>query len=256
MREACPEAHLLKLGTMGEYGTPGVTIPEGFFEIQEAGGLKATLPFPKAPGSFYHATKVHDTTNLEMANRIWGIRATDVMQGVVYGTRTSDMSHSAYRTRFDFDSIFGTVINRFCVQAILGLPLTVYGQGNQIRGFLPLIDSIRCMRLILENPAEKGEYRVFNQLEDVYSINKLANAVARAGESVGLNVEIDNIPNPRVEKENHFFGVECSKLKAIGYEPTTDMHEVLRVMLEDLFEVKDRLADTEDSIMPKVQWAD
>ncbi|MEO8396489.1 MAG: NAD-dependent epimerase/dehydratase family protein, partial [Chloroflexota bacterium] len=142
MREVCPQAHLVKLGTMGEYGTPNVDIPEGFFEV-EFRGRKDKMPFPRQPGSFYHLTKVHDTHNTIFACRIWNLSATDIMQGVVFGTQIDAMgSDPRLRSRLDFDQCFGTAVNRFCCQAVIGHPLTLYGSGSQTRGFLPLRDSM------------------------------------------------------------------------------------------------------------------
>jgi len=161
MKETCPNAHLLKLGTMGEYGTPNVDIPEGFFTI-EYRGRRETLPFPRQAGSWYHQTKVHDSNNVMFACRVWGLRSTDIMQGVVFGTRTDEMGDDVrLRTRFDFDQCFGTALNRFCAQAVVGVPLSLYGRGRQRRGFLPLRDSMQCLTIALENPPIDGEYRVF-----------------------------------------------------------------------------------------------
>ena len=180
----CPHAHLVKLGTMGEYGTPNIDIPEGFFEI-EYRGRKDTLPFPRQAGSWYHQTKVHDSNNIMMACKIWGLRSTDIMQGVVYGTRIDEMGNDErLLTRFDFDQCFGTAINRFCAQAVIGHPLTPYGKGHQKRGFLPLRDSMQCLTIAIENPPKKGEYRVFNQFEEVYDLYELAIKVQKVGNGV------------------------------------------------------------------------
>ena len=179
MRDICPEAHLVKLGTMGEYGTPGVDIPEGFFEV-EFRGRKDRLPFPRQAGSWYHWSKVHGSNNIMFASKIWGIRATDIMQGVVFGTRHDSMGdEEQLLTRLDFDQAFGTAINRFCCQSVIGHPLTPYGKGHQKRGFLPLRDSMQCLTLAIENPAQEGEYRVFNQFEEVYDITDLALTVQK-----------------------------------------------------------------------------
>jgi len=184
MRDVCPHAHLVKLGTMGEYGTPNIDIPEGFFEI-EYRGRKDTLPFPRQAGSWYHQTKVHDSNNIMMACKIWGLRSTDIMQGVVYGTRIDEMGNDErLLTRFDFDQCFGTAINRFCAQAVIGHPLTPYGKGHQKRGFLPLRDSMQCLTIAIENPPKKGEYRVFNQFEEVYDLYELAIKVQKVGNGV------------------------------------------------------------------------
>ena len=142
-----PDCHLVKLGTMGEYGTPNIDIEEGYITI-EHNGRKDVLPFPKQPGSFYHLSKVHDSHNIAFTCKAWGIRATDLNQGVVYGTVTDEVTmDEALINRFDYDEVFGTVLNRFCAQAALGYPLTVYGKGGQTRGFLDIRDTVRCVEI-------------------------------------------------------------------------------------------------------------
>jgi len=254
LKEICPHAHLLKLGTMGEYGTPNVVIPEGFFEI-EYRGRKDTLPFPRQANSWYHQTKVHDTNNIMMACRLWGLRSTDIMQGVVYGTRIDEMGDDERMlTRLDFDECFGTAINRFCCQAVIGHPLTLYGQGHQKRGFLPLRDSMQCLSLALENPPDEGEYRVFNQFEEVYDLTELAHKVQKIGNALGLNVEIQNLDNPRKENEDHFYQADHKHLLDLGYKPTSDMDVELKTMLSDLIRYKNRIEEKVDSLVPNIRW--
>jgi UDP-sulfoquinovose synthase len=253
MKEISPDSHLVKLGTMGEYGTPNVDIPEGFFEL-EYNGRKDHLPFPRLPGSMYHLTKVHDSANTHFACRIWKLRATDIMQGVVYGTRTAEMVDDTLLTRFDFDECFGTVINRYCAEAAIGHPLTPYGAGKQKRGFIDLIDSIQCLRIAVENPAQKGEYRVFNQLDEVYSIGELAGLVVQAGKSIGLEIKVHHLPNPRVEKEEHHYNVIHDHLKNLGFKPTRQIMETITIMLRDLLKNKDRIAHYSDAILPRTSW--
>ena len=253
MKDLCPDAHLVKLGTMGEYGTPNVPIPEGFFEI-EYRGRKDTLPFPRQPGSYYHLSKVHDTHNIMLACKIWGLKSTDLMQGVVYGTWTDEtQADERLVTRFDFDGVFGTVVNRFCVQADIGYPLTVYGTGGQTRGYINLRDSIRCMQLAIENPPDNGEYRVFNQFTEIFSIREIADNVKEAAERLGMEISVDHIDNPRVEAEEHFFEADHRKLLDLGLEPHK-MVDALEGMLRDLIEYKDREAARENVIAPKVRW--
>ena len=212
IRDISPETHLVKLGTMGEYGTPNVDIPEGFFEI-EYRGRKDRLPFPRQAGSWYHWSKVHGSNNIMFACRIWNLRATDIMQGVVFGTRIDAMGDDpVMATRLDFDQAFGTAVNRFCCQAVIGHPLTPYGKGHQRRGFLPLRDSMQCLTLALENPAREGEYRVFNQFEEVYDVTELALKVQKVGRSLGLDVEINNLENPRNELEVHEYRADHQHL--------------------------------------------
>lgn len=277
MKEVCPNAHLLKLGTMGEYGTPGVPIPEGFFpkgsrwdypvtkDVWKDEGLVTPnrsysviegMMFPRQAGSWYHLSKVHDTHNIEFACRNWGLRSTDVMQGVVYGTSLPFLrDQPELCTRFDFDECFGTVINRFCVQAITNLPLTVYGKGNQKRGFLPLCDSIQCLTLALENPPEEGEYRVFNQLDQVYSINQLAAEVAKAARGFGIGATIKSVPNPRKELESHSYRPEVKRLYDLGYSPQGDLQTELYHMIQELLPHRNRIEESRNCIAPTTQWA-
>ena len=254
MRDITPDAHLLKLGTMGEYGTPNVDIPEGFFEI-EFRGRKDTLPFPRQPGSFYHLTKVHDSANIMFACRMWGLRSTDIMQGVVFGTRIDAMGDDERLvTRLDFDQAFGTAINRFCAQAAIGLPITPYGKGAQTRGFLPLRDSIQCFTLALETPPEEGEYRVFNQFEETYVISELAEMVREVADRLGLNPEVRHLENPRKEMEEHYFNPDHSKLLELGYEPTHDIKTEIEAVLKDLIKNKSRIEARSESLLPDIRW--
>jgi UDP-sulfoquinovose synthase len=256
IRDIVPDAHLLKLGTMGEYGTPNIDIPEGFFEV-EYRGRKDRLPFPRQAASFYHQSKVHDSNNTAYACKIWGLRATDVMQGVVFGTRIEEMGDDPdprLRTRLDFDQSFGTAINRFVCQAIIGHPLTLFGAGHQKRGFLPLRDSVQCMALTIENPPAEGEYRVFNQFEETYSIIELADMVQEVGNELGLNVEIAEYDNPRNEAAEHYFNPDRQNLLDIGYKPSHDVRSEMRVMMQDLLEHKERIASKKDALIPSYRW--
>ncbi|BDE05375.1 NAD-dependent dehydratase [Vulcanimicrobium alpinum] len=220
LREYAPDAHLVKLGTMGEYGTPNIDIEEGFLVVEHQ-GRSDRLPFPKQPGSFYHLTKVSDSDQLFFACRTWGLRATDLNQGIVYGTLTAETAASpALANRYDYDHIFGTVLNRFCVQAALGHPLTIYGQGGQTRGFLDIRDTVRCVEIALEHPAQAGEYRVFNQFTEMFSVAELAERVARVAAGLGLATEIVRLPNPRSEREEHYYNARNTNLRALGLDPT------------------------------------
>jgi UDP-sulfoquinovose synthase len=253
MKDIVPDCHLVKLGTMGEYGTPNVDIPEGFFEI-EYRGRKDVLPFPRQPHSMYHLSKVHDTANTLFACRVWKLCSTDIMQGVVYGTRTDEMTDDSLMTRFDFDESFGTVINRYCAEAVIGIPLTPYGQGKQKRGFIDLVDSIQCLTIAVENPAARGEYRVFNQLDEVYSIGELAEIVATVAKKLGIDAEIKNLENPRTEKAEHYYKVDNENLKKLGFKPTRKIQETVEMMLKDLSKHKDRILEKSGAILPKTKW--
>ena len=254
MKEAAPAAHLIKLGTMGEYGTPAVDIPEGFFEV-EFRGRKDRLPFPRQAGSWYHQSKVHDSHNTHFASKIWGARATDIMQGVVFGARIPEMGGDPrLRTRLDFDQCFGTAINRFCCQAVIGHPLTLFGLGRQKRGFLPLADSMQCLALAVENPPGAGEYRVFNQFENAYSISELAYLVKDVAADIGLSVEINRYENPRTEMEEHYYNPDRQHLLDIGYQPTRDIQSVIQEMLLDLLDNRGRIAAYADVLIPDIRW--
>jgi len=252
MRDHVPEAHLVKLGTMGEYGQPEIDIEEGYIEIEHK-GRKDTLPYPKLPGSLYHCSKVHDSTNIHFACRTWGLRATDLNQGVVYGVETEETARDdRLVTRFDYDELFGTVLNRFCVQAVIGHPLTVYGAGNQTRGFLNIRDTLACVELAALNPAERGEFRVFNQFTEQFSVLELAGLVKEAGEHLGYSVEIQHYENPRVEKEEHYYNAIHTKLLDLGLEPTLLGEELVESIIHAIERHKGRVVET--AIDPKTRW--
>ena len=253
MKARAPKAHLVKLGTMGEYGTPSVDIPEGFFEV-EYRGRRDTLPFPRQAGSWYHWSKVHGSNNVMFACKLWGLRATDIMQGVVFGTRIDEMEDERLLTRVDFDQAFGTAINRFCCQAVIGHPLTPFGKGHQRRGFLPLRDSMQCLTLTIENPPGGGEYRVFNQFAEVYDVTELALKVQSVASEFDLDVVVRNLENPRRELEEHYYNPDHQHLFDLGYEPTHDVEAELRIMIGDLLEHRDRIEAKRDVLIPDVRW--
>ncbi|HUI55775.1 MAG TPA: NAD-dependent epimerase/dehydratase family protein [Bryobacteraceae bacterium] len=252
IREFRPDCHLIKLGTMGEYGTPNIDIEEGYIRI-EHNGRSDLLPFPKQAGSFYHLSKVHDSHNIMFACKIWGLRATDLNQGVVYGTITDETAlDEALINRLDYDDVFGTVLNRFCVQAAVGHPLTVYGKGGQTRGFLDLRDTIRCVELACLNPAEPGECRVFNQFTEQFSVLELAQMVQAAGHKMGLSVAIDHLPSPRVEAEQHYYNARHSKLIGLGLRP----HHLNEALIDSLLNIAVKYQDRVDisQFLPQVNW--
>lgn len=252
IREFDPDCHLVKLGTMGEYGTPNIDIEEGYITI-EHNGRKDLLPYPKQPGSFYHLSKVHDSHNMMFACRIWDLRATDLNQGVVYGTVTDETSlDEALINRFDYDDVFGTVLNRFCVQAAIGQPLTVYGKGGQTRGFLDIRDTVRCIEIACQNPAGRGECRVYNQFTEQFSVLDLAKKTQAAGKKLGLSVEIDHLPDPRVEQESHYYNAKHSKLIDLGLQP----HYLSESLLDSLMNIAVAYRDRADTslMMPQVNW--
>ena len=246
-----PSCHLVKLGTMGEYGTPPIDIPEGFFEITYR-GREARLPFPKQPNSWYHLTKVHDTNNILFACRNYDIRSTDIMQGIVFGVRTPEMTDDNLLTRFDYDQYFGTAINRFCVQAIIEDSITIYGTGGQTRGFIPLKDSIECLTLAIESPPERGEYRVFNQFAESYSIGGLGAIVEYQAAELDLKPKVVAIRNPRKESEDHYYNPDCNGLRELGYDPKLDINDDIRQLLTDLLPFRDRVR--KEVLLPTTKW--
>jgi UDP-sulfoquinovose synthase len=252
MQSHCPNAQLVKLGTMGEYGTPNIDIEEGWISIEHK-GRRDTVLFPKRPGSFYHLSKVHDSANLEFACRVWGFRCTDLNQGVVYGIETDEtVLHSDLRTSFHYDDVFGTVLNRFIVQAAVGEPLTVYGKGGQTRGFLNIRDTIECVALAVDHPAAPGEFRVFNQFTEQFSIMDLAHRVEAAGRRAGLSVVMNHLPNPRVEAEQHYYNPVHTKLPELGLKARLLTDDALDRMLAVVRENAARV----DKLMfqPRVCW--
>jgi UDP-sulfoquinovose synthase len=248
--EVNPDIHLIKLGTMGEYGYPNIDIEEGFIEITHKGRTDV-LPYPKQPGSFYHLSKVHDSANIMFACRVWGLRSTDLNQGIVYGQSTTETDlHPVLATRFDYDGVFGTVLNRFCVQSVMGVPLSVYGAGGQTRGMLNIRDTLACVTLAVDNPPERGEFRVFNQFTESFSVRDMAQLVKDA--SPRPVVIAEGLANPRVEREEHYFNAANTKLLDLGLEPHLLTSDVILGMLELIERHKDRV--DVDAIAPTVQW--
>jgi UDP-sulfoquinovose synthase len=247
-----PDCHLVKLGTMGEYGCPNIDIEEGYIEIEHK-GRKDTLPFPKLPHSWYHASKVADSTNIHFASRVYGLRATDLNQGVVYGAHTDEtLLDDRLLTRFDYDEQFGTALNRFCLQAVIGHPLTVYGAGGQTRGFLNIRDTLACVELAVLNPAARGEMRVFNQFTESFSIRDLAEEVQKAAVALGLQVDIAEVDNPRTEAAEHYYNPTHTKLLDLGLKPTLLSDDLVTDTLQTLLKYKDRAIL--DAIAPRTTW--
>ncbi len=252
MKKLGLDCHLVKLGTMGEYGTPNIDIEEGFIEIEHK-GRKDILPFPCQPGSFYHLSKVHDSHNIRFSCRAWNLSATDLHQGVVYGLETDETGlDERLATSFHYDDVFGTAINRFCVQAVAAIPLTVYGKGGQQRGFLNIRDTVRCVELAILNPPGRGEYRVFNQFTETFTVLELAQLVATQARNLGLNAEVSHVANPRVEQEEHHFNPAHSKLLDLGLEPHFLSDELVGSMLETILKYKHRIKP--EIVLPKVKW--
>ena len=253
VRKFCPDAHIVKLGTMGEYGTPNIDIEEGWIDVHHK-GRDQTFLFPRQAGSLYHTTKIMDTDLLWFYVRMWDIRVTDLMQGPVYGIFTEETGQDRRLLPFfNYDEIFGTVLNRFVVQAAIGYPLTVYGQGGQTRGYLNIKDTLNCIRLALETPAAKGELRILNQFTETFSVNELASRVQKVGNRMGLQVAVEHRDNPRKEAEEHYYNPRHTGLLDLGLEPGYLTDEVLAAMIEFALAHRDQI--NREQIFRKVQWA-
>jgi UDP-sulfoquinovose synthase len=252
IRDRSPETHLVKLGTMGEYGTPDIDIEEGYLTVAH-NGRSHTFLYPKTPGSMYHLSKVHDSHNIHFATRIWGLRATDLNQGVVYGLETDDTAlDRRLATSFHYDEVFGTALNRFCVQAAIGHPLTVYGKGGQTRGYLNIRDTIQCVALAAANPAAPGELRVYNQFTEQFTVLELAERVKAAAAHLGWEVTIEHSRNPRKESEEHYYNARHSKLLDLGLQPTLLNEELIDTMLLKIADQRDRIDPT--TLVQNVRW--
>ncbi|MGL5825960.1 MAG: NAD-dependent epimerase/dehydratase family protein [Nocardioides sp.] len=242
----------MKLGTMGEYGTPNIDIEEGFLEVTHKGRTDV-LPFPKQPNSFYHLSKVHDSHNVMFCCRVWGVRATDLNQGIVYGTVTDQtLLDPELPTRYDYDHIYGTALNRFCVQAALGQAISMYGKGGQTRGYIDIRDTMRCIELAILNPPAAGEYRVFNQITEQFTITDIAGKVAQVARKRGLPAKVEHLPNPRVEAEEHYYRAVHTRLEELGLRPHLLGEDAIDALLDQASRHKDRVEPT--MLEPRVQW--
>ena len=241
MKDITPDCHLIKLGTMGEYGTPNIDIEEGYLRVVH-NGREDVLPFPKQPFSFYHLSKVHDSHNIMFTCRSWGLRATDLNQGVVYGLWTDETKRDErLYNRIDYDGVFGTALNRFCIQAATGHELTVYGKGGQTRAFLDIRDTLQCVELAAQNPADRGEFRVFNQFTEQFSVLELAERVHRVTSEMGISSKIAHWENPRVEKEEHYYNAKHTKLLDLGLKPHLLSDDSIRGLIETAQRYRDRV---------------
>ena len=250
--ECAPDCHIIKLGTMGEYGTPDIDIEEGWITIEHK-GRKDTFLYPRQSGSLYHTTKILDTDLLWFYVRSHGIRVTDLMQGPVYGLRTPEADLDAQLApNFHYDDIFGTVVNRFVVQAVAGIPLTVYGKGGQTRGYLNLMDTLQCVELAALNPPPPGKLRILNQFTEQFSVNELAERVRRVGADLGLDVRIGSVENPRKEAEEHYYKPAHSGLLELGLKP----HFLTDAVIADMLEAvrRHKAAIDPGKVMPRVRW--
>jgi UDP-sulfoquinovose synthase len=253
VREFAPTCHIVKLGTMGEYGTPNIDIEEGWLEIEHKGRTDKFL-YPRQAGSLYHTTKIMDTDMLWLYARVWNIRVTDLMQGPVYGVETYENdSHEELYSFLNYDEIFGTVLNRFIVQAVAGYPLTVYGAGGQTRGFLHINDTLNCIELAIRTPAKPGQLRIFNQFTETFSVNGLADKVASVGRQMGLSIEIKSVQNPRKEAEDHRYVAAHTGLLELGLEPHFLTDERLADIIKLVMRFKNRIDP--DQFLRNIKWA-
>jgi UDP-sulfoquinovose synthase len=256
INDVCPDTPLVQIGSMGEYNpATGAEIPEGVFDFPWKGNVVRNAIFPRSPGSFYHASKVASTYYIDFACRAWNLRATDIMQGVVFGNWTPEIKETGLQTRLDSDEAFGTVLNRFIIQALIGHPLTIYGEGDHMRGFLALNDSVQCLMLAIENPPTKGEYRTWNQLDMSYTMNNLANEVVSIGNTYDLNVQIQHIDSPRVEKTDKFeYKPVVEKLFELGFEPTRDVEAEVTYLFDLLYPNIGDLLPLKNVVIPEIKW--
>lgn len=252
VKDLAPETHIIKLGTMGEYGTPNIDIEEGWIDIDHKGRQDKFL-FPRQASSLYHTSKIMDTDLMWFGVRMWKLKVTDLMQGPVYGIETEEsLIDPRLRTIFNYDEIFGTVINRFITQAIVGYPLTVYGQGGQTRGYINIRDTLQCVFKSAENPAEQGELRIFNQIMETFSVLELADMTQKAGKALGYDVEIKKIENPRKEAEEHYYNPTYQGILDIGVKPNYLTQNVMEEMFKIVAEYKNSIR--KDVIFRGIKW--
>lgn len=252
VRDYSPDTHIIKLGTMGEYGTPKIDIEEGWIEISHK-GKKDTFLFPRQASSIYHTSKIMDTDLLWFGTRMWKLRVTDLMQGPVYGILTEESKlDENLKTHFNYDEVFGTVINRFLVQSIIGYPLTVYGRGGQTRGYLNIKDTLQCIDIAQKNPPDRGKMDIFNQIVETFSVNDLAQRVKEAADEMGYSVEIKSIDNPRIEAEDHYYNPTYQGLIDLGVKPHFLSKEILQEMIQMLEKHKDNI--DESIITQGITW--
>ena len=252
VRDLSRDTHIVKLGTMGEYGTPNIDIEEGWIDIHHKGRTDKFL-FPRQASSLYHTTKIMDTDLLWFAVRMWDLKITDLMQGPVYGIETEEtLIDERLKPIFNYDEIFGTIVNRFIVQAIANYPLTVYGKGGQTRGYLNIKDTLQCVNIATQNPANKGELNIYNQIMETFSANTLAELTKKVGNSLGYKVRIDHIENPRKEAEEHYYNPSYQGLLDLGVSP----HYLTEESMSDIFKIVERHKSNirKDVIFKGVKW--
>jgi UDP-sulfoquinovose synthase len=263
IRDNAPNAHLVKLGSMGEYGTPDVDITEDNFHFDFRGRTAVNMPFPRKAGSWYEWSQVHDTMDIMWACEAWGLRATDIKGGITYGswidamapTKATGFSTGSFRTRHDIDEAFGTIINRFCAQAVIGHPLTIYGEkGKQERAYSPIHDTMECLTLAIENPPDPSTHRMFSQFAEVYSVLQIAEMVATEGFKHGLDVRIGHFEAPRTEKQEHYYAPDLKALYDLGYVPDDDTETNISLVIESLLPYRERIKKHSGVLRPQIRW--
>ncbi|HMB42124.1 MAG TPA: NAD-dependent epimerase/dehydratase family protein [Balneolaceae bacterium] len=252
IKDLAPQTHVIHIGTMGEYGTPNIDIEEGWIEVEHK-GRKDKFLFPRQASSLYHTTKIMDTDLMWFCVRMWSLRITDLMQGPVYGIETEEsLIDERLKTLFNYDEIFGTVINRFITQAVIGYPLTVYGKGGQTRGYLNIKDTLQCVHKAERAPAQPGELRIFNQIMETFSVNELAEMTKRVGKSLGYSTRIECIENPRKEAEEHYYNPTYHGLIDLGVTPHYLTDEVMKSIFDVVSNYKKNIR--KDVIFKGIKW--
>tara|TARA_B110000858_G_scaffold103786_1_gene118917 strand:+ start:4932 stop:6074 length:1143 start_codon:yes stop_codon:yes gene_type:complete len=246
------DCHVIKLGTMGEYGTPNIDIEEGWIDVLH-NKRKQKFLYPRQASSLYHTSKIMDTDLLWFYVRLYGLRVTDLMQGPVYGLKSNNtIDNENLYPDFSYDDLFGTVLNRFIVQAVAGIPLTVYGSGKQIRGYINLVDTVKCVNIALKNPAKKGSLEIYNQFTEQFSVNELADKVKKALKNIDIDVKIKKIKNPRIESEKHYYNAKNKKMKKLGLKPALLTDEII---IEIAMFIKKYIKNIDRKIiLPKSTW--
>ena len=252
LRDFSRGTHVVHIGTMGEYGTPNIDIEEGWLEIEHK-GRKDKFLYPRQASSLYHTTKIMDTDLMWFGVRMWDLRITDLMQGPVYGIETPESAvNHKLRTIFNYDEIFGTILNRFIVQALVDYPLTVYGKGGQTRGYLNINDTLKCVHMSEKTAAQQGELRIFNQIMETFSVNQLADKVQHVGKALGYDVKINHMENPRKEAEEHYYNPTYQGLVEIGVKPHYLTDEVMTGMMRVVERYKENIR--RDVIFRGIKW--
>lgn len=256
IREHAPDCHYITIGTAGEYDHYGnIDIEEGFFSFEHKGRQSNEMMFPRRPGSIYHVSKTASTYLIDYLTRAWRLKCTDLMQGVVFGAYTPEINKGNIFSRFDFDEAGGTVINRFIIQAILGIPLTIYGDGKHKRSFLSLNDCIQALMIAVNNPPEQSIVQTWNQLSEWHSMNDIAQMIIEEAGDFDLNSSAQWIDTPRKEfTGDHYYNFITEKLTSKGYKPTRTIREEIKYCLSILIPYKNSLQKFNHVVLPKIEF--